>query len=142
MRKPVIGNILYRVASPALLRYKVVGVRSYETGDLYELECLSCTHTGDACKVLAGFDDFSKLQAIHMLNEDPDNRQSHWHGRDCGGSFHFSQNEALRERYIVSVRDAEDEIKRDEKTLASKRGWLQILQDGLAAVNRKESSDA
>lgn len=135
---PSIGQEFYKVASPRILRYRVVGVRKYETGDLYELECQSCTH-GFKCLVLAGFDDYGTMQAIHMLNEDEDNPQHFWHGRDT--AFYPTQEEALLHRAYKHRSEAKDELEKAEQALERKRTEIQRLNETIEALETKNKKD-
>lgn len=135
-----IGDTLYRVAAPALLVYKVIGIRLYETGDMYELECQSCTH-GFKCKVLAAFDDYKYLKPVHMLNDDEDEPQRHWHSCDSGGSFFLDKNDALRERYALCIRDAKEDLQRFEDLVKDKRKNLERLECGMAALDNQPKEE-
>ncbi|MGO6851639.1 hypothetical protein ACCS68_14685 [Rhizobium beringeri] len=124
MEKIEIGTKLFRVASPALLQYVCTGIRQYETGDLYEVECQSCTH-GFKCKVLAGYDDYDKLTPIHMLNNDEDDDQRCWHGNET--HFFMSKDAALLDRANGHIRKAREGIEAAEKSLQFRKDELQRL---------------
>jgi predicted ATP-grasp superfamily ATP-dependent carboligase len=133
--KPVIGQLFYKVASPTILHYKVIGIRQYETGDLYELECQSCTHSGAKCQVLAGFDDHKVLQVIHMLNDNEDEPQHYWHERHTG--FYPSIDEALLERAYMHRREAHDDLKKAEELLERRKLEVKRLNETVEALIAK-----
>lgn len=132
---PTIGQLFYKIASPKILHYKVIGIRQYDTGHLYELECQSCTHSGDKCQVLAGFDDYGVLQVIHMLNDNEDESQRHWHTRDTG--LYQSIDEALLQRAYTHRREAKDELEKAEVVLERRKLELKRLDETIEALVAK-----
>lgn len=124
MEKLKIGDGLFRVASPLLLQYVCTGIRQYATGDLYEVECQSCSH-GYKCQVLIGNDDYGRLTAIHMLNNNEENDQRCWHGNDT--TFFTSKDAALLDRANGHIRRAREGVEAAEKGLEARKAELQRL---------------
>lgn len=103
-----IGKEFYRyVALGGIFTYRVVGIRSYESDSLYELECQSCSH-GYKCLLLCALDDDNKLQYIRTLNDDEDSPQDYWH-KECG-EFFETKNEVLRSAYKKQLQKYQDDI--------------------------------
>lgn len=81
-----IGDELWRhVPGGGTFRYVVDGIRSYNDEVQLEVECQTCSH-GWKCRLLISRNDYGKIHAVHMLNEDDDDPQRHWHGNE---GLHF-----------------------------------------------------
>ena len=124
IRDYAIGDAIWRHAEGGgTLQYKVVGIRSYDDGPQLEVEGVSCTH-GWKCRVLLAQDDYKRIAAVHMLNEDEEDSQRHWHINE-GLHFWPTMAEAREEglRRILSrvkerIQKKDDELKRERKYLA------------------------
>lgn len=130
-----IGKEFYRyVAMGGVFTYRVVGIRSYETESLYELECQSCTH-GYKCLLLCALDDDNKLQYIRTLNDDEDNPQDYWH-KDCG-EFFQTKNEVLASAYKKQLQKYQDDIstqKNKLKEMESSYKHIEVLLNELGST--------
>lgn len=111
-----IGDELFRyIVMGGIHRFIVLGVRQYEDSEQYEIEDQNCAH-GWKCRLLVARNDYGKLHAIHMLNEDEDDRQRHWHTND---GFHFwpTVGEAKAEAYRDALRKADERVSNAEEAL-------------------------
>lgn len=128
-----IGDELFRYVEMAgVFRYVVTGRREYQEEVQLEVECKTCRH-GWQCQLLLAQNDYGKVVAVHMLNEDEDEPQRGWHGNE---GFHFwptveqckaeGLQKALRNR-IESVRVAQERLDSAKKSLAE----IQALVDGV-----------
>lgn len=120
-----IGDSLYRhVECGGQFHYIVDGIRTSESGVMLEVECQTCSH-GWKCRLLVARNDYGKLHAVHMLNNDEDeDDQRHWHGND---GFHFwpdkskAREEGLRAilaRSRERVSRLRDQLAGEQKRLA------------------------
>lgn len=128
-----IGDELFRyVEAGGIFRYVVTGRREYQEEVQLEVECKTCSH-GWQCQLLLAQNDYGKVVAVHMLNEDEDQPQRMWHTND---GFHFCATaeeakaeglqKALRNRQ-ESVRTAQERLDAAKKSLAE----IQALVDGV-----------
>jgi ABC-type Zn2+ transport system substrate-binding protein/surface adhesin len=126
-----IGDELFRyVEAGGVFRWKVVGVRQYEGETQLEVEGQTCSH-GWKCRVLVARNDYGKIHAVHMLNEDEDDRQRHWHTND---GYHFwpTSAEAKREAAKVAIRKAKERVSNAQRTLESECKRLAELEQILS----------
>lgn len=117
-----IGDELWRhVVGAGTFRYVVDGVRVYGDEVQLEVECQSCTH-GWKCRILVARDDYGKLHAVHMLNDNEDDSQRHWHG-NYGMHFWPTKRQAREEGLRHLLREAKDRASklRDQLKLADAR---------------------
>ena len=115
-----IGDVLYRhVKTKGRFAYTVIGVRQYDDSAQLEVECQSCTH-GWKCRLLLAQNDCGKIVHVHMLNDDEDDSQCHWHAND-GLHFWPTAAEAREEALRELVRLADERIKKLEESLVHER---------------------
>jgi len=129
-----IGDELFRyVELGGIFRYVVYGIRQYEDGDQYEVECQTCSH-GERCRLLIARDDYGRLIHIHMLNEDEDLCDEHrcWHTND---GYHFwpTFGQAKEESFKRAIEKAEESVSEAEKLLADRQKRLAELKSLLSA---------
>lgn len=118
-----IGDMLYRYVSMAgVFQYKVTGRRERESEVQLEVECQTCSH-GYKCELLIAQDDYGHIVHVHMLNEDEDDRQRHWHTND---GFHFlpTSEEAKQEKLVKLISDASEDVRKAEANLATAKKRL------------------
>lgn len=78
-RQPLaIGQTIYRYLNPKVFQYKVIGIRTYQDGEIYEVECQSCEHSYK-CRCLVSIDNENKIRHIDFINNNEDDDQRHWH---------------------------------------------------------------
>lgn len=128
-----IGDELFRYVEMAgVFRYVVTGRREYQEEVQLEVECKTCSH-GWQCQLLLAQNDYGKVVAVHMLNEDEEDPQRRWHGNE---GFHFwptveqCKAEALQKALInrkEGVRLAQERLTAAEKSLAE----IKALVDGV-----------
>lgn len=131
-----IGDELFRhVEGGGTFRYLVQGIRTYGHGEKFddnstqlEVECQTCSH-GWKCRVLLAQDDFGRIVVVHMLNEDEDDRQRHWHTND-GLRFWPTAQEAREEGLKLVLRRVDERIREAERRLQADR----TFRAGLAAA--------
>lgn len=122
-----IGDELFRyVEMGGIFRYVVIGVRSYEDSVQLEVECQTCSH-GWKCRLLVAQDDYGKIVHVHMLNEDEDDHQRHWHTND-GYHFWLSSQEARAESFKRAISRAKEEVTKSETDLAARKKRLAELE--------------
>ena len=115
-----IGDEMYRhVTGGGNFCYVVTGVRTTEDSVQLEVECQTCSH-GWKCRLLLAQNDYGKIVHVHMLNEDEDDSQKHWHSNE-GLHFWPTANEAREEVLRAMVRRADESIRKLEDALASER---------------------
>ena len=128
-----IGQKLYKYSRPYLLEYKVVGVRIYQAGQLYELECISCTH-GEHCRVLVG-GKLDKLSFIEMADNNNE-EEEYWHttksSRD--GYFKISLEEAKIDQQRSILVGFGEEIKRLEEQLKQTKDKKKLAEALIASM--------
>ncbi len=113
-----IGDELFRhIEGAATFRFTVQGIRKYEDSVQLEVECQTCTH-GWKCRLLLAQNDYGKIVSVHMLNEDENDSQKHWHSND-GLHFWPTKVEAREEGLRALIRRADDRIKQKQDQLAS-----------------------
>lgn len=116
-----IGDELFRhVVCGGTFRYIVQGIRQYEGETQLEVECQTCSH-GWKCRLLIARNDYGKIHAVHMLNDDDEDTQRHWHGNDPGLHFWPTKEQAQREGWRKIVRDYDERISKAEAQLAGLR---------------------
>ena len=111
-----IGDELFRyVVMGGIFRFIVPGVRQYEDGNQIEVECQTCSH-GWKCRLLLAQTDYGKIDSVHMLNEDEDDRQRHWHSND---GYHFwpTKKEARAQGYQKAIDRKNEEVRQAEDRL-------------------------
>ena len=115
-----IGDELYRhVECGGTFRYLVLGIRSYEDSVQLEVECQTCSH-GWKCRLLVAQNDYGKIVHVHMLNEDEDDAQKHWHTND-GLHFWPTRDEAREEGLRALIRRADERIRGLDERIAGER---------------------
>ncbi len=115
-----VGDELFRhVRGGGTFRYLVQGVRSYEDSTQLEVECQTCTH-GWKCRLLIAENDYGKIVHVHMLNEDEDDSQRHWHAND-GLHFWPTKKEARDEGLRMLLKEADESVRKLEDQLAYQR---------------------
>jgi|JI10StandDraft_1071094.scaffolds.fasta_scaffold221120_3 hypothetical protein len=129
------GDELFRYVDPCgVFRYVVIGRR--ERGDevQLEVECKTCSH-GYQCQLLLAQNDYGRIIAVHMLNDDAEDSQRHWHGNDEGLHFCSTSDEARQEQVRRLVRRATDNVNKckeslaaAEKRLAEVKGLIEDVQ--------------
>lgn len=128
-----IGDELFRYVEMAgVFRYVVTGRREYQDEVQLEVECKTCSH-GWQCQLLLAQNDYGKVIAVHMLNEDEDEPQRRWHGNE---GFHFwpSVEQAKQEGLQKILRNRNEGVRRAEEGLAAAKKMLaevQALVDGV-----------
>lgn len=123
-----VGEDLFRyVECGGIHRYRVVGIRSYEDSTQLEVEDQSCNH-GWKCRVLVARNDYGKIHAVHMLNDDEDDSQRIWHRNE---GFHFwpTVEEARLEATRFHMQRADERVRKAEESLASAKQRKKELQD-------------
>lgn len=112
------GQTIYRYLTTGVFRYKVIGIRDYESHTLYEVECLSCTQ-GYQCRCLVAVNSENAIQHVDFINNDDEDSQHHWHN---GGEPYFRTLEETN-RYIGRrlLSGVNEEIDRLEKGLKDAR---------------------
>lgn len=118
-----IGDELFRyVDAGGVFRYVVTGRREYQDEVQLEVECKTCSH-GWQCRLLLAQNDFGKIVAVHMLNEDEDEPQRHWHTND---GYHFwpTVDEAKREKLVQFLRQREEAVRKAEAALVQAKAAL------------------
>lgn len=126
-----IGDSMYRhVEGGGTFHYVVKGVRENEDGVQLEVECQTCTH-GWKCRVLVAQNDYGRIVAVHMLNEDEDDPQRHWHTND-GLHFWPTRDQAREEGLQKIIRRVKERISDAEGRLKADREFLRKLE---AAIN-------
>lgn len=126
-----IGTKLWKAAPPYILEYKVIGVRDYQDGKQYELECQTCSH-GEKCRILVG--GSKRLVFIDVLNDDQDEHY-YWHS-DATRFWPFMRQAQL-ERLRVHISDGEKAVKEAEVTLTRRKNHLQKLLDSKELVEKE-----
>lgn len=125
--KYVIGDSIWRHAEGGgTLQYKVVGIRSYDDGPQLEVEGVSCSH-GWKCRVLLAQDDYKRIAAVHMLNEDDEDSQRHWHINE-GLHFWPTRAEAREEGLRRILSRVKERIQKKEEDLNRERKYLAELE--------------
>lgn len=122
-----IGEELFRyVEGGGIFRYKVDGVRQYQGETQLEVEAQNCSH-GWKCRLLIARDDYGKIHAVHMLNEDDEDHQRHWHGNE---GFHFwpSSAKAKAEGVKAMIRRAKERVEKAKGELAAAQSRLTELE--------------
>lgn len=122
-----VGDELFRyIEMGGIHRYVVQGVRQYETDVQLEVEDQSCSH-GWKCRILVARNDYGKIHAVHMLNDDEDDTQRHWHGNE---GFHFwpTVAKAKAEGFDAAIRRAKENVGKAEEGLAASKRRLQELE--------------
>lgn len=105
-----IGDEIFRyVECGGVFRHIVQGIRKYDDGCQLEVESQSCRH-GWKCRVLLAQNDFGRIVAVHMLNEDEDDPQKMWHTND-GLHFWSTAEEARAEGLQLLVNRTEERIR-------------------------------
>lgn len=127
----IIGDKLWKSAPPYILEYKVVGIRDYQDGKQYELECQTCSH-GEKCRILVG--GTKRLVFIDVLNDEEDQHR-YWHSDDT--RFWPLMRQAQLERLHVHIRDAEKAVEEAERTLTGRKNHLQKLLDSKELVKKE-----
>jgi hypothetical protein len=115
-----------------VFRYIVKGIRTHIDGEVHlEVECQTCSH-GWKCMLLVAQDDYGKIVHVHMLNEDEDNPQRHWHSND-GLSFwptselaKLDQLKRMKREAEEAVSRAKDELRRAEQKL---KQWVGLIDE-------------
>ncbi len=126
-----IGAKLWKTAPPYILEYKVVGIRDYQDGRQYELECQTCSH-GEKCRILVG--GTKRLVFIDVLNDEEDSHR-YWHSDDT--RFWPLQRQAQLERLHVHIRDGKKAVEEAEGTLRGRKNHLQKLLDSKDLVEKE-----
>lgn len=121
-----IGDDLFAyVAFKGIFNYKVIGIREYQSGNLYEIECQQC-HDHENCIVLVSqHDNFPQFQYVSMVNEDEENEQYYWHS---GQDYFISKNECKKQAYDKSIKSKKKEIEELENKLKERKQSLSELQ--------------
>lgn len=131
-----VGDELFRyIEGGGIHRFKVLGIRQYEDSIQYEVEDQNCTH-GWKCRILIAHNDYGKLHAVHMLNEDENNSQRHWHTNE-GYHFYPSSNEAKAEAYNAALRRAYERVEKAQKALTDAKDRRDELNDLLAQLSKE-----
>jgi len=128
-----LGDEMFRyVVMGGVFRYIVEGIRTHIDGDVQlEVECQTCSH-GWKCMLLVAQDDYGKIVHVHMLNEDEDNPQRHWHSND-GLCFwptselaKLDQLKRMKREAEEAVSRAKDELRRAEQKL---KQWVGLIDE-------------
>ena len=121
-----LGDELFRhVSGGGVFRYLVQCVRTYEDGPQLEVECETCSH-GWKCRLLLAQNDYGKIVHVHMLNEDEDEPQRHWHGNE-GLHFWPTKGEAREEGLQQIIKRTNDEIRKKEDDLKAAKKYRDEL---------------
>jgi len=122
-----VGDELFRyVTCAGVFRYVVTGRRERAEEIQLEVECKTCSH-GWQCQLLLAQDDYSRIVAVHMLNNDDDDDQRVWHGNE-GLHFWPTPTEAKNEQLRKLVSEARDRISKTEDLLKTQRARLDELK--------------
>lgn len=122
-----VGDELFRyIEMGGIHRYIVQGVRQYQDDVQLEVEDQSCSH-GWKCRLLVARNDYGKLHAVHMLNDDEEDTQRHWHQNE---GFHFwpTTTRAKAEGFDAAIRRAKESVAKAEDGLAAAKRRLQELE--------------
>lgn len=133
-----IGDDLFRyVEGGGIFHYTVKGIRSYEDSTQLEVECQTCSH-GWKCRLLLARNDYGRVHAVHMLNDDDDDSQKHWHGNE-GMHFWPAVAEAKAEGVRLMIRRAKESVERTEAAhkaavvrLTEMQALLESTEGGMA----------
>ncbi len=128
-----IGDELFRyVEGGGIFRYTVKGIRSYEDSTQLEVECQTCSH-GWKCLLLLARNDYGRVHAVHMLNDDEDNSQRHWHGNE-GMHFWPTVAEAKAEGIQLMIRRAKENVERTKAAHKAATDRLTEMETLLAST--------
>lgn len=123
-----IGDELFRYAvGGGVFRYIVDGRREYDGRVQLEVECQNCSH-GWKCRLLLAQDDYGRIVEIHMLNDDEENSQRHWHVNE-GLHFWPTPEQARQEQVRRLVKNAEEDVRKAEGALAAAKRRLAQYKD-------------
>jgi len=121
-----IGDELFRyIEGGGVFRYVVTGRREYPEGAQLEVECKTCSH-GWQCQLLIAENDYGKIVAVHMLNNDEEDDQRHWHSNE-GHYFVSTIEEAKAGKVAKLIRDAEQRV-------VDARGALKVAEQRLTEL--------
>lgn len=129
-----VGDELFRYVFPkGVFRYVVIGRREYAEGVQLEVECKTCSH-GWQCQLLLAQDDYDHIVAVHMLNNDEEDDQRHWHANESGLHFCATAEEAKQEQVKKLVRDAEDGVRKAKEALRAAEARLAEMKGLMEGV--------
>lgn len=138
-----IGDIVYKkIVLQGFALYKVTAIIKRERATLYEVECQSCSHSGNKCVLLIAnvnkhdYDSDKLLPSgvfkyVDMVNDYGDNSEFH-HNNHCGEKHYFffvSKEEALLEQYIFCIREKSKEIEKHASIIDKLKRELLELED-------------
>ena len=127
-----LGDELFRyVICGGVFRYIVDGRREYDGRVQLEVECQTCSH-GWKCRLLLAQDDYGRIIEVHMLNDDDEDSQRHWHINE-GLHFWPTAEEAKQEQVRRLVKQAEEGVQKAKDNLAAAERRLAEFKD-LATV--------
>lgn len=132
IRDYTIGDSMWRhVEGGGTFHFTVLGVRRYEDSVQLEVECQTCSH-GWKCRLLVAQNDYGKIVSVHMLNEDEDDRQRHWHTND-GLHFWPTKEQAREEGLRQIVIRVKERIGLSEAKLTAERKYLTDLEAAIGS---------
>lgn len=133
-----VGDELFRyVQGGGIFHYIVKGIRSYEDSTQLEVECQTCSH-GWKCLLLLARNDYGKVHAVHMLNEDEEDRQRHWHGNE-GMHFWPTVAEAKAEGIRLMIGRAKENVSRTEAAHKAAKERLTELETLLGTTEEPQA---
>lgn len=138
-----LNDKFYRyIDAKGVFEYVVVGIRQYESDEMYELECQTCTH-GWKCLLLCSLNDHRMLQYVKMINDDEYSSQKHWH--QYGGEFYKTKKEALISKGKKMIKYWDDEIIKTKQRLEScekrKEQDSKAIQDLIDELEKKNEEN-
>lgn len=123
-----LGDELFRyIVGGGVFLYIVDGRREYDGRVQLEVECQNCSH-GWKCRLLLAQDDYGRIIEVHMLNDDEEHSQRHWHGNE-GLHFWPTSEEAKQEQVRRLVKQAEETVQKAKANLAAAELRLAEFKD-------------
>lgn len=148
-----VGDTLYKatsmIFSAGILEYKVIEVREQVDNIQYVVECQSCTHHGDKCKVLIAHQSDTTFIFVSQLNNDGYYNEDYDYdlhkdftsfNKTINGEIYSTTKRETGEFYvrksISSLEDSIDKMKTEFKTkLEDKQKRIQDLRVWIESLN-------
>lgn len=135
MNKLKLGDSLFKYFTMGrIAEYKVLGIHTYASKELYHIQCLACTHGSTKCELtVAASDREGIFTFVHMLNndDDEDDDQTYWHTCINSEDRYFKKKEAcILAQIAVSIKSQEKQVKETEERLAREKAALnKMIED-------------